>query len=363
MRILHVITMLDIGGAERLMVGLLPLLRDAGNEVELLLFNGVDTPFRDTLEQKGIKIHELSHGNDVKDYYKEVYDPRHIIRLRKFMHGYDIIHTHNFVCQFYVALSHFLCNSSTPIVTTEHSTNNRRRSKKWFKIIDQWMYSRYSAVICIADETRTSLESYIGARNNIYIVNNGIDVNRFLRPVKDISKQNTFNVTMVAALRTEKDHETLIKAMEYLPDNYHLRIVGDGVRVDELKAFTERMSMTSKVEFTGARLDIPEIWEQADVAVLSSHWESFGLAAVEAMAAGRPMIASDVGGLHDVVGGAGILFPHGDSKTLAEKIQYLCEHPEEYRQVAQRCQEKAKQYDISIMAEKYSKLYNNINKL
>ena len=142
MRILHVITMLDIGGAERLMVGLLPLLRDAGNEVELLLFNGVDTPFRDTLEQKGIKIHELSHGNDVKDYYKEVYDPRHIIRLRKFMQGYDIIHTHNFVCQFYVALTHFLCNSSTPIVTTEHSTNNRRRSMKWFKKIDQWMYSR-----------------------------------------------------------------------------------------------------------------------------------------------------------------------------------------------------------------------------
>lgn len=356
MKILHVITMLDIGGAEHLLVDILPLMRDAGHDVELLLFNGVDTPFKKDLEDKGIKIHELSHGDDVKNYYKEVYDPFHIIRLRRFIHGYDIIHTHNFICQFYVAM----LNTSTPLVTTEHSTNNRRRSMRWFKKIDQWMYSRYSAVICIADETRSSLESYIGKRDNIYTINNGINIRRFFRPVKDISKQQVFDVTMVAALRAEKDHETLIKAMKRLPENYCLRIVGDGVKVNELKAFTEQMSMNGKVIFTGPRLDIPDVWEQSDVAVLSSHWESFGLAAVEAMAAGRPMIASDVGGLHDVVGGAGLLFHHGDDKELATKIQWLCEHPDEYREVAKRCQERAQQYDISIMAENYLRLYNSI---
>ena len=352
--------MLDIGGAERLLVDILPLMRDAGHDVELLLFNGVDAPFRDSLEKKGLKIHELSHGKDVHNYYKEVYDPYHIIRLRKYMHGYDIIHTHNFICQFYVALSHTLCNTSTKLVTTEHSTNNRRRSIRWFKRIDKWMYGRYSAIICIADEARTSLESYIGKRDNIYTINNGINIKRFLRPVKDISKHQVFDVTMVAALRAEKDHETLIKAMKRLPENYRLRIVGDGVKVNELKALTEQMSMNGKVIFTGPRLDIPDVWDQADIAVLSSHWESFGLAAVEAMAAGRPMIASDVGGLHDVVGGAGLLFHHGDDKELATKIQWLCEHPDEYREVAKRCQERARRYDITVMAEDYLKLYETI---
>ena len=78
------------------------------------------------------------------------------------------------------------------------------------------------------------------------------------------------------------------------------------------------------------------------------------------MASGRPFIASDVDGLREMVGGAGVLFTHGDAKVLAEKIQWLCEHPDEYKQVAARCQEKAKQYDISIMARKYLDLYEEL---
>ena len=61
-----------------------------------------------------------------------------------------------------------------------------------------------------------------------------------------------------------------------------------------------------------------------------------------------------------MVSGAGLLFPHGDEKALAEKIQWLCENPDEYRQVAQRCQERAMKYDISVMARKYLDLYKRI---
>ena len=74
MKILHVITMLDIGGAERLLVDLLPLLRDKGLQVDLLVFNGVDTMLKDNIMQKGISVFEFSHGDNVKKYYKEVYD-------------------------------------------------------------------------------------------------------------------------------------------------------------------------------------------------------------------------------------------------------------------------------------------------
>ena len=120
------------------------------------------------------------------------------------------------------------------------------------------------------------------------------------------------------------------------------------------------MGLETRVSFLGVRMDVPDILEQSDVAVLSSHWEGFGLAAVEAMAAGRPLVATDVGGLHDVVSGAGILFPHGDDKALAEKIRHLCEHPDEYRLVAEQCQKRAMKYDISIMARKYLELYKAI---
>jgi len=363
MRILHVITMLDVGGAERLIADLLPILREKGHQVDLLLFNGVETTLKEAVSQKDIPLFELTRGKDVYHYFWDVYNPSHIIKLRRYLKKYDIIHTHNTACQLYVPLARMIFGLSVPLVTTEHSPSNRRRTKWWFKPIDKWMYNQYNSVICIADKTRKNLEDYIGPHENIVTISNGVDVKKFLKPIKDISSQNSFVITMVAGLRAEKDHETLFNAMTYLPDNYSLRIVGGGVREQALKETCERLCLNDRITFMGVQSDIPGILDQSDILVLSSHWEGLSLSSIEGMASGRPFIASDVDGLREMVGGAGVLFPHGDSKDFAEKIQYLCEHPDEYRQVAQRCQEKAKQYDISVMAEKYSQLYNNINKL
>lgn len=362
MRILHVITMLEIGGAERLMVDLLPLLRDKGNEVDLLLFNGAESAFKSSLEETGIKIYELAHGKDIKNYYKEVYDPRHIYRLRKFMKGYDIIHTHNSICQFYLAIAKSIFGSKTPLVTTEHSTSNRRRSIWLFKPIDRWMYNCYAAIICVSGKAADILSSYLGRSNRLLTILNGIDTRRFSMPIADISKRANFQITMIAAFRKEKDHATLLRAMALLPNNYKLQLVGRGYDdiIDGLKKLCYALSISDRVDFTGPSSDIPSVLKNSDVVVLSSHWEGFGLAAVEAMAAGRPLVASDVGGLRDVVAGAGVLFPHGDEKELAKHIQYLCEHPDEYRAVAERCQERARQYDISVMADKYLELYQEL---
>lgn len=360
MRILHVITMLDVGGAERLIADLLPILREKGHQVDLLLFNGVETTLKEAVSQKDIPLFELTRGKDVYHYFWDVYNPSHIIKLRRYLKKYDIVHTHNTACQLYVPLARMIFGLSVPLVTTEHSPSNRRRTKWWFKPIDKWMYNQYNSVICIADKTRKNLEDYIGPHENIVTISNGVDVNKFLKPIKDISSQSSFVITMVAGLRAEKDHETLFNAMTYLPDNYSLRIVGGGVREQALKKTCERLCLNDRITFMGVQSDIPGILDQSDILVLSSHWEGLSLSSIEGMASGRPFIASDVDGLREMVGGAGVLFPHGDSKTLAEKIQYLCEHPDEYRQVAQRCQEKAKQYDISIMAEKYSQLYKGL---
>jgi len=357
MRILHAITSLYTGGAEHLIVDLLPRLCNNGeNQVELLLINGVKTPFKNRIEDLGVNVTALSNTNDV-------YNIRNLIRIRKFFkeNEFDIIHTHNTPCQFYIPLSRFFLNNRrTLLVTTEHSSNNRRRTKWWFRPIDQWMYNQYDAIVCIADQTRQNLEQYIGKKDNIYTISNGVDVSRFLKPVKDIADSKRFVITMVAGLRVEKDHETLLRAMTHLPDGYHLQLVGDGERRAELKAYCQELGVEQRVSFMGVRLDVPEILDQSDVIVLSSHWEGLSLSSIEGMSSGRPFIASDVDGLREMVGGAGLLFRHGDDKDLANRIQWVCEHPNEYREVAKRCQEKAKQYDISIMARKYLELYRRI---
>jgi glycosyltransferase involved in cell wall biosynthesis len=93
---------------------------------------------------------------------------------------------------------------------------------------------------------------------------------------------------------------------------------------------------------------------------MSSHWEGFGLAAVEGMASGKPVIASDIDGLREVVSDAGVLFPHEDYQQLATEITKLTTDTDYYQIVATRCHTRALNFDISKMVEGYDKAYKTI---
>ena len=334
-----------------MMVDLLPKLRDLGNDVELLLFDGTRTAFYEELEQKGIKIHSFGIGGNV-------YNSRNILKLSKYLDKYDVVHTHNTACQLFAPMAKILSHCRAKLITTEHNATNRRRGKWYLKPIDKWMYSRYDHIICIADQTYDNLVEYIGHKSNISTIFNGVDVACFMNPVKDISNHDQFLIMMTAAFREQKDQDTLIRALAELPDNYSLRIVGDGPRRNILKQLVVDLDLTERVDFLGIRNDIADLLRESDINVLSSHWEGLSLSSIEGMASGRPFIASDVDGLREIVKDNGILFPQGDHKALATAIRKLCENPEYYCEVAERCQAKAKQYDISVMAEKYNELYN-----
>ena len=349
MKILHVITSLKTGGAEHLMVDLLPELKKMGNEVELLVFDGTRTPFYEQAVAMGIKIHSLAIG-------ESVYSPKHIFSLCRFIRHYDVIHTHNTACQLFVPITKCLTFGGAKLITTEHNANNRRRGKWYFKMADKWMYSRYEKIICIADQTKQNLEAHIGKKKKIIIIYNGVNTANFLKPINEITNRQNFIITMIAAFREQKDQDTLIRAMAELPDNYTLQIVGDGPR----RPILEKLAEEKNVEFLGIRTDIPDILSSTDIVVLSSHWEGLSLSSIEGMASGRPFIASDVDGLHEMVNGAGVLFPDGDHIALASAIRSLCENPKKYKEVAERCQARAKDYDISKMAASYNAVYKEI---
>lgn len=352
MKILHVITSLQLGGAERLMVDLLPRLRDKGHEVELAVFDGRETPLFAPLEQAGITIHRLATG-------RNVYDPRNFLDLARLLrHGhYDIVHTHNTACQLYAPLARTLSGKKSRLFTTEHNTTNRRRGNTVLRLVDRWMYARYTQIICISEQTQINLEQHIGKQSKASVVHNGIDVARFTKPIKDIIGQTHFQIVMIAGFRPQKDQDTLLRAMAQLPGNYRLRLVGDGARRGELESIAQTLGITACVDFAGVRSDIPDVLAEADVVVLSSHYEGLSLASVEGMASGRPFIASDVEGLREVVGGYGLLFPHGDAIALAGTILEITKSPAYYREVAIRCRTRAAEYDISRMVEGYDKLY------
>ena len=355
MKILHVITSLRTGGAEKLMVDLLPRMKAEGLEIDLCVFDGVRTPFYEEMEKRGVKVIALG---------SKVYSIANVLKLARLMKDYDVVHSHNTACQFGVAWGSMF--SKAKIVTTEHNTTNRRRSRMW-KMLDRWMYGRYDKIVCISELTMSNLLSHIGEgyRDRCALVYNGIDLSVYGNEgegkgcVCKEGERNIKTVVMVSAFRAQKDQKTLIKAMKQLPDDYVLKLVGGGdeTLMSECKELATSLTIQDRVVFMGVRTDIPEILQDADVVVLSSHYEGLSLSSVEGMASGRPFVASDVEGLSDIVGGYGVLFPHGDSRALASAIKRLCED-EKYRdEVVGRCRERAKMFDIKEMADKYMKIY------
>lgn len=357
MKILHVITSLRIGGAEKLMVDLLPRLRDLGNEVELAVFDGVHTQFLEQLKETDIKIHIFGVN-------RSVYSPIHLIKLHSYFRNFDIIHTHNTSPQLFAAIDSI--GKETFLCTTEHNTSNRRRTIKGLKWADKWMYSRYQKIICISDQAETNLRKYLNSDSSkITTIYNGVNLETFLNSKPDYSlkrnKDKTI-ITMVAAFRPQKDHQTLFKALKLLPDNYELWLVGDGEIRKEVEQICEQEGVKERTVFWGLRKDVPTILKTSDIVVMSSHYEGLSLSNVEGMSCGRPFIASDVDGLREVVKGHGVLFPHEDYQQLAKEIIRLTEDKEYANRIIHQCQAKAAEYDISVMAEKYNEVYKNLMK-
>ena len=348
MRILHVITSLRTGGAERLMVDMLPRMKAKGHEVDLCVFDGVRTPFYEELGSKGVRVIPLGHS---------VYSLVNLFKLIPLMRGYDIVHSHNTACQYFVAIASFF--SKCKIYTTEHNTSNRRRNV-WWRMLDRWMYGRYDKVVCISELTKKNLIQHIRSsfEDKCVIIYNGIDLKTFVG-ISSSPITNEKKVLMVSAFREQKDQKTLIKAMKDLPSNYVLELAGGGEEhlIDDCKQLVHELQLDGRVEFLGVRTDIPALLSMANVVVLSSHYEGLSLSSLEGMASGKPFVASDVEGLHDIVGGYGVLFPHGDSKVLATEIRKLCEDEIYAEEVAERCMERAKMFDVETMAQNYWCLY------
>ena len=365
MRILHFITSLRTGGAERLVTDLLPRFRDAGHEVSLLLMDGTRTPLSEELERKGIRTDALSSG------WRSMRNPLLINRLKRYLkeHPVDILHTPNTACQLLAAVA--ARRLPVALVTTEHNTTNRRRGWKGFRPVDRWMYRQYRQIICVGEETRSGLLSYLddeGIAAKTQVVPNGIDLSRFRDAVPDpeILALPGHKVTMVAAFRPQKDHATLIRAMQYLPEDYRLLLAGgaetreDQETLRQCREQVARLGLGNRVRFLGVRQDIPELLAASDAVVLSTHHEGFGLAAVEAMASGKVLILSDLEVLRNVTGNTGLFFPCGDAEELARLIRLGCEDLTCAERLQEQCRNRAKKYDINTNAQAYLDIYGKI---
>ena len=365
MKILQVITSLEIGGAETLVVNLIPRLCVLGHTVDLCIFNGTETPLMQRLkvESPQTKIYALGHS---------VYNPLYILKLMKIMKGYDIVHTHNSSPQLFAAITNLYCYRK--LVSTEHTTSNRKREWKWYAPFESWMYGQYNHVICISQVAEEKLREYMGGEwidktkpryKHISTINNGVDVDTIYNatPNKELLtlKGNRKAILMVAGFRDAKDQDTVAKALSSLDkDKFEVWFAGVGERMEEVQQLSKSLGVDDRVRFLGLRTDIPNVLKAADIIVMSSHWEGLSLSNVEGMSAHKPFIASDVNGLREVTKEYGILFPHEDAKALANEINQLAESEEYYDEVANRCYNRALEFDISKMVNGYNQVYQKV---
>lgn len=358
MKILHIIPNLRTGGAEKLLVELLPALVKLGNDVDLLCISGEKTPLYNAISQQEIKIYSLCEANAT------MYSPMQIVRLCRFLHHnqYDIVHSHGTPSQIISAVASLF--SKAKFFTTEHSTANRRREWKWVRPIDCWMYNRFKKVICISDKAAENLHAYLADKcNNLCTIYNGVDLIKYTTasPVSDILKKyGEFNrAIMVASFTDPKDQPTIIKAYSMLPETFHLFFAGVGPHEEKCKDLSVSLGIENRVHFLGMRMDVPSLLKSMDEVIMSSHFEGLSLSSIEGMSSGKPFIASDVDGLHEIVVGNGLLFPHKDAKALADLIMQMATDADSRNRVIEACQKKASQYDIKVMAEKYNHLYRS----
>ncbi|RKW63657.1 MAG: glycosyltransferase, partial [Prevotella sp.] len=293
---------------------------------------------------------------------ESVYNFKHVKRLKKLMTHYDIVHTHNTSPQLFAAMAKG--KSKAKLVTTEHSTNNRRRSMWGYGCIDRWMYSRYDKIVCISDIAKEKLLEHIGSKyqQEVLTINNGVDVQRFYvaDEAPDLRLPDCFVTVMVAGFREAKDQDTLIRAIASLPNQYQLWLVGDGVRRGALEAVIASEGVAHRVKLLGIRSDVPQVLKAADVVVMSSHWEGLSLSNIEGMSSGRPFVASDVDGLREVTKGYGVLFPHEDAEALANIIRKLHDDKAYYDEVAEKCHQRAMMFDIDKMVDGYEAVYQEL---
>lgn len=360
MKILHVMTHFSAtSGVARLISSIIPCQKKQGYSVDVMTLTDSVSTYAEEIERLGCNYIPLQNARVSR------YNPIFIIQLMFYLNKYDIVHVHMFPSIYWVVIAKIFLKAKCKLVMTEHATFNNRQGKWLLTGIEKFVYRHYDSIIAVSNVVKENLLQFVDKHLPIVVITNGVELTHFRhaipvhRSTLGISDEAVL-IIQVAGFRPEKDQLTLLNAIKRLPRNYCCIFVGTGETLGKHKQEAVKLGISERVYFLGLREDVPALIKTADIVVMSSHYEGFGLVAVEGMAAGKPVIASDVPGLREVVEGAGLIFPVHDDKILSNEILHLSEDPFYAEAIRQRCLLRAEEYDIQIMADKYDKVYKRI---
>jgi len=361
MKILHYINGLSTGGAEKLLTDILPLMKQGGHEVHLLLSNKNTEvkKYYDILQQGGVQIKTLNNANFNPI---QVFHLIRILRKEKF----DIVHAHIFPSQYWLAFASWFKPSQTRLVKSEHNVFNNRRKYKILKLIERLVYSRYAMIISITEAVDESLISWLQDVRTV-VIPNGVNLKQIaaeraqgMSVNHEFLKSGHYNLLMVGRFSGAKDQQNLIQAMQHLPSHFHLFLAGRGPLTEIAKQFTTSLGLSERVHFLGMRTDVYSLMNKVDLNVLSTHFEGLSGVALESLASGKPFIGSDVPGVNNIVPDTRFLFPHNQPDLLAKRIAAISADPELSNEMVKTALAFVARYDIPLMCEEYLEVYKEV---
>ena len=326
------------------------------------LFPRIGSSIEDELEKNGITVYYLNKrlGPNLR-ILREVYGV-----LKKFKP--QVIHTHRYVIR-YTLIPSLLCRIPVRI----HTIHNIAEKEVDFpgRIIHFLAFKMFNyKPVGISQYITKSAGNYYGI-NNMSCVYNCIATELYLNK-HGVRKEvrlslnlfdDDFAILHVGRFFPQKNHRLLIEAFSKVVKavtNAVLFLVGDGELRAEMEELVREKGLSKNVRFLGIRDDVPDLLAASDVLVLPSDWEGLPLTVLEAMAAGKAVIATSVGGVPELItdGVNGFLVQPGDAEALAGAMIKLAEDPGVSRKMGQIGEKLAQEkFDIKIMAKEYEKLY------
>lgn len=357
MKILHMLPSCRVGnGAAKLVLDIIPFQLEDGDIVDVAVLQETNVSYKADFQKIGCKVYTLSSVGS------SLFNPLFIHKIKNIICSYDIVHLHLFPTFYWAVLAKIIFNLKCKLIFTEHSTLNNRQ--RWYlRPIERFIYSRLDKIIAISDAAKDCLLNHLKMNIDVNVIVNGINILAYSnaspidRGLLNIP-YDAILITQVARFAPQKDQHTVLKVISELPTNYHAVFVGRGELLDKHIEIAKVLNISDRVHFLGVRKDVPSILMSSDIVVMSSNFEGFGLAAVEGMAAGKPVIASNVPGVAEIVSGAGLLFELRSVEELKECIIKLSDN-EFYHKITSLCRNRADLFSIDITARKYKQLYYN----
>lgn len=320
MKILYVITGLSGGGAEKVVAALADQMHLRGHQVKIAYLKGRDVVVKP--ECNYIQLIYLGFEK-INDFVFASKKYRALILSFK----PDIVHAHMVHANIFVRLNRIVCNVPKIICTAHNANEGGKLRMAAYRITDS--LSDINTNVSVE-----AVEAFIqkkAFKDTAIAVYNGIDLNKFknieLSQPKlnhDDTRNHIKKILAVGRLNIQKDYPNLLNALLIIKkekkSDFKLFIVGDGEERKNILSLIQKLSLEDNVELLGRRNDIPELMSEADVFVLSSAFEGFGLVVAEAMACETFVVATDCGGVKEVMGNTGLLVPPKDSTALAQAL-------------------------------------------